>query len=61
VAEKPKKAKPIKAALNELEEKSRSVSKNLLMGLTARVAFFLLPFLPLRIKDLSVISKVACL
>lgn len=58
-AGKPKKAKPPKAALNELEERSRSVSRNLLVALTARVAFFLLPFLPLRIKNLSVISKVA--
>ena len=58
-AGKTKKAKLPKAALNELEERSRSVSRNLLVALTARVAFFLLPFLPLRIKNLSVISKVA--
>ena len=52
--------KPPKAALNELEERSRSVTRNLLIALTARVAFFLLPFLPLRVKNLSVISKVSC-
>lgn len=57
--QKPKKVKPPKAALNELEERSRSVTRNLLIALTARVAFFLLPFLPLRVKNLSVISKVS--
>ena len=57
--EKPKKVKPPKAALNELEERSRSVTRNLLIALTARVAFFLLPFLPLRVKNMSVISKVS--
>lgn len=56
--EKPKKAKPAKAELNELEERSRSVTRSLLIALAARVAFFLLPFLPLRIKNLLVVSKV---
>ena len=56
--EKARKAKPPKAALNELEERSGTVTRNLLVALTARVAFFLLPFLPLRVKSLSVLSKV---
>ena len=53
-----KKAKPAKAALDEQEDRSRSVTRGLLIALMARVAFFLLPFLPLRVKNLVLISKV---
>ena len=53
-----KKAKPAKAALDEQEDRSKSVTRGLLIALLARVAFFLLPFLPLRVKNFVLISKV---
>ena len=56
--ESAKKAKPAKAALDEQEDRSRSVTRSLLIALMARVGFFLLPFLPLRVKNLVLISKV---
>ena len=56
-----KKAKPSRAALDEQEDRSRSVTRSLLIALMARVAFFLLPFLPLRVKNLVLISKVGLL
>ena len=45
-------------ALDEQEDRSKSVTRSLLIALMARVAFFLLPFLPLRVKNLVLISKV---
>ncbi len=53
----PKTAKAA-AAVTELEDKGKSVSRGLMIALAARLAFVALPVLPVRVKNVSLAHKV---